>query len=539
MFGIKKKTATPTSSVVPPAVGAPKPLERRRTKKAVWQKRIPTLAGLGVLIVAMIAGVLLFGNGTGVFAPRATPQTTPKNIKITNITDTSFTISFLTDEATPAFLKYGTSANDLTNQAGDERDQITGTVQPYNMHHLTVRGLNPNTTYYFTLGTGSNSTFTNNGEPFQIKTAQQAGSQPVAKTVYGSVTTESGAPAEGAVVYVKHPDAGELSSLVKSSGSWAVYLSNARTPDGSAYATTNDEDTILVSVQGPAQNKKASITTTVEMAQPVESISYGQTSAQATTVDTSTTLTATEEVTATESASVENEIETMPDMMTEDVESEIVETTDASSSAETSEIAAITIVDLEEAKTATPTVTTTQPTIVGKAAPNVTIQIEVHSETQISQEITADENGDFELDIASLSENLEPGEHTVTYTYTDPATGQEVTETITFYVAENATAQTQPYGSGNPYPVATPTPSPSPSPTPSPSPSPSPTMEATPSAQATEEARVALPATDSAIPVSGSVGTTMALVLGGLFFIISGAWSFWISSEINKDNSPA
>ncbi|NCN51000.1 MAG: hypothetical protein GW925_00935, partial [Candidatus Pacebacteria bacterium] len=51
---------------------------------------------------------------------------------------------------------------------------------------------------------------------------------------------------------------------------------------------------------------------------------------------------------------------------------------------------------------------------------------------------------------------------------------------------------------------------------------------------ATEEARVALPATDSAIPVSGSVGTTFALVFGGLFFIISGAWSFWISSQLQR-----
>ena len=59
-------------------------------------------------------------------------------------------------------------------------------------------------------------------------------------------------------------------------------------------------------------------------------------------------------------------------------------------------------------------------------------------------------------------------------------------------------------------------------------------MEATPSAVATEEARVALPATDSAIPVSGSVGTTFALVFGGLFFIISGAWSFWISSQLQR-----
>ncbi len=576
MLGLKTKPTSPTPAA---ATSQPQPLARTRRSKKMWQKRMPTLVGLGILIVAMVAGVLLFGNGTGVFAPRATPQTTPKNIKISNVTDTSFTVSFITDESTPAFLKYGTSSPDLKNQAGDERDQITGTIKSYNTHHITVRGLQASTPYFFTLGTGSNSTFTNNGEPFKVKTAAAAGTQPAAKTVYGSVTTESGAPAEGAIVYVKHAQAGELSSLVKSSGSWAVYLSNARTPDGSNYATTTDEDTLLVSVQGPATTKKAQITTTVAHAQPVETIAYGQTTAQTTNMDDSVGLATTAKTpkipTATESATQTTEKTTMENpqevssndtnktanLMTEtDVSSEsailaeqmimkdmtmddaVEDTTEDTLAAEVADAPTnkehengegakpvATVVDIEAAKAATPTVTTTQPKIVGKAAPNVVIALEVHSKTQINREVTADENGNFELDIATLSENLEPGEHTVRYSYTDPTTSEEVSEVVTFYVAESASAET-PYGSGNPYPMPTPTPSPTPSP--SPSPSPSPTMEATPSAEATPEARVALPATDEAIPVSGSVGTTFTLVLGGLFFIIAGAWSFWISTQL-------
>ncbi len=534
MLGIKSNTTTPPTPA--PAAGIVS-TPKRKAARPLWQKRIPTLLGLGVLIIAMISGVLLFGNGTGVFAPRATPQTTPKNIKITNVTDNSFTLSFLTDESTPSFLKYGTSEKALDNQAGDERDQISGTVQPYNMHHITVRGLKANTAYFFTLGTGSNSSFTNDGKPFQVKTAQAAGAQPVAKTIYGSVTTESGAPAEGAVVYVKHPTAGELSSLVKNSGSWAVYLSNARTTDGSDFASVTDDDTLLVTVQGPAQTKKAQITTTVSNAQPVETIVYGQTEAKAAELDTSTTLTATEDavdaMAAPESSStavVDDEY--VPSIDTDDT---TIATDIASESAQIASESATTqllVVDIEAAKEATPTVTTTQPTITGRAKPNVVVTLEIHSDTQITQEVTADQNGTFELDIATLSENLEPGDHTVTYSYTDPETGTVVNETVTFTVAESATRQLAqadtPYGSGNPYPIA----SPSPSPTPSPTPSPSPTASA--SAEATEEARVALPATDSAIPVSGSVGTTFALVFGGLFFIISGAWSFWISSQLSK-----
>ena len=528
MFGITKKTPSPqaTPQVVSP--GIVNPLDKRRTaSKKIWQKRIPTLAGLTILIVAMVAGVFLFSEGTGVFAPRATPQTTPKNIKITNVTDTGFTVSFLTDESTPGFLKYGTAENELDAQAGDERDQLTGSVLPYTMHHIPVRGLQPNTNYYFTLGTGTQSTFTNNGVPFQVRTAQNSGTQPVAKTVYGSVTNETGVPAEGAVVYVKHPAAGELSSLVKNSGSWAVYLSNARTPNGVGYAETTDDDILLISVQGTALTQKAQITTTVANAQPVETIAYGQTTTQTAPLtegeETEDTL-----LVATEEASEEATMKLDEDKIVDEPSDEELEFTPE-----------VLVLDLEEAKNASEsvvTVTTTQPVIKGIAKPNVSISIQVHSETQISQELTANADGTFSLDIAALSENLEPGEHTVTYSYTDPDTGELVTETITFQVAQTAVAQatTQPYGSGNPVPMPSPSPSPTPSPTPSPSPSPSPTMEATPAAIATEEARVSLPATDSAIPVSGSVGTTVALVLGGLFFIISGGWSFWISSQLRK-----
>src|SRR5690606_8185562 len=145
---------------------------------------------------SLVAGVLLFGNGTGVFAPRATPQTTPKNPKVTNITDRSFTVSFYTDEPTAGFARYGTEETSLRSQASDDRDQLSGTTGEYQLHHVTVRGLTPSTTYYYVLGTGSVARFDNNGAPFTIRTAAApAGSPFVNKTIYGTVATAQGAPA--------------------------------------------------------------------------------------------------------------------------------------------------------------------------------------------------------------------------------------------------------------------------------------------------------------------------------------------------------
>ncbi len=498
-------------------------------------KRIPTLLGIFVLVVALIAGTLLLGKGPGVFAPRATPTTTPKNIKVTNVTDNSFTISFLTDDITPGFVKYGTTESALNSQASDDRDQLSGTVADFKMHHITVRGLQPTTNYYYTLGTGAGTSFDNNGMPFLIKTAARNGAPAAAKTIYGSVSNQTGSPADGSVVYIALANAGEMSSLVKASGSWAVPLSNARTKDGSGYAQISDVDNIIISVQGPTPTEIASLNTTVADAQPVPTLKFGQTTPPAGSPTPLPTQTATPEATieATPEPTPTPEVTPEPSATPE-----TVSFFSASPSAQASGSAAflggprssnsVTTVDLE--KTEPQQVNTTQPTIIGKAAPNVTVTIEVHSDTNIQQFVTADANGNFSLDIAALSKTLEPGPHTATYSYTDPTTGQVITKTVNFVVepAAQQLAQTQPFGSGNPFPPTTPTPTPTPTPA-------SASATASPSATATDSGRTSMPATGSGVPVSGSVGTTLALIFGGLFFIISGLWSFWISHQLGKE----
>lgn len=240
-------------------------------------KRIPTLVGLVILVIALILGTVFFQQGLGVFAPRATPETTPKQVRITNVSESSFTISFMTEAEVAGFVKYGTEENGLKKTAVDDRDALTSTIGKFKLHHITLRSLEPNTTYYYVLGTGDGALFDNNGIPFKLVTARRSGSPSAAKTVHGSVTTESGAPAEGAIVFVTIDGAGEMSSLVKNAGGWAVPLSNARTPDGSAYAKISDDTTIQILVQGPTTGQTARGMTTVAEAQPVPTLSYGQT----------------------------------------------------------------------------------------------------------------------------------------------------------------------------------------------------------------------------------------------------------------------
>jgi hypothetical protein len=514
------------------------------TKKAFLQKQIPTLAGLAVLVIALVAGLLMFSTGTGVFAPRATPQTTPKQVKITNVGDKAFTVSFYTDEATAGFVKYGVDEADLKTQASDDRDQLAGSVGKYTLHHVTVKSLKPNTSYFFTIGTGSGSSFDNEGKAFSVKTAVDPGTPPpVAKTVYGSVMTAGGTPAEGSVVYLVAEGGAELSALVKSSGSWAISLANARTADGSAYAEITDDTALTVFVQGSPLTQTVRTTSQVKDAQPLADLSLGTGGGTAATVpkeEESTDETASESAevatgsaTATKSASLTDLVEatesTSSGAASTSATKSATTTTAASSSATASPSAVLNLTQLAS----TPITTVESPKVVGKAAPRVQVKIEIHSETEITQTVTADANGNFELDTSQF-QDLEPGEHTVTYSYIDPTTGQEVTKTHTFTVADpNATKQlalaplgagtptaaptssktgTQSaFGSGNPYPITSPT------------------------KAVDTSTRSAVVSTTSGTYTSGSVGATIALISGGLFLMLLGWWSWWLAGQVREE----
>jgi hypothetical protein len=540
-------------------------LGKNTTKKSMMKKQIPTILGLLILVGALIAGLIFFGEGTGVFAPRATPETTPKQIRVTNIKDNSFTVSFYTEEKTAGFVKYGTDPNKLNSQVNDDRDQLSGTVGEYQLHHITVRGLDPATDYYYVLGTGSRAEFDNEGQPFQITTAVKPSTPPPeAKTVYGSVSNENGTPAEGSIVYLAADGMGDASSLVKASGSWAVPLSQMRTVSGNEYADLEDETQLSLLVQGVPLTKRIQIRLTVAEAQPVPELTFGKEPDLTKTTDASAKTspspspnpTAADQPQEPDSeASISGQLQDLLD------EAEPLPTESTASSE----------LLIGELKTSTDsaeiTYTTESPKIKGKLKPNTEVKIEVHSDNQYEQTVTTDEEGYFELDLEALKATLEPGEHTVTYSYIDPDTGEEVIETETFWVEdsdsvklaqgetdtssttsnfESDTSETDsgttstldsetsltstptptssiPYGSGSPYPMTTSTSTPTP-------------ISATSSSTATDSttaARQQPVATDSS-PQAGSIEATLLLVIGGMFFILMGGWSWWLASELDE-----
>jgi len=544
-------------------------IKRKVKTNSIMQKQIPTIVGLLLLVGALVLGLVFFGNGTGVFAPRATAQTTPKNIRVTNVSHDSFTVSFFTDEATPGFVKYGVETGKLNSQVRDDRDQLSGSIDDFQLHHVTIRGLEPNTEYYYVLGTGSNAEFDQEGQPFTITTtAVPTSSLPESITIFGSVALASGAPAQGSIIYVTAPGMQDMSSLVKGSGSWAIPLSQALNSAGTEFASLTATDQITILAQGLTAEERLQLQLTVSEAQPIELV-FGQditdkqtamtdaensTDEQTAASDSAETATdsasiATDSASiATDSASIAtNSASTATQSTISGHLKELLDEAEplASNSSASSELL---LGDLSE-ETSEMVYTNSTPVIKGKVAPNVEVKLEIHSTTQYEETVTTDSNGEFSLDTATLNAELEPGEHTVTYTYIDPDTGLEVVKTEFFWVEDSnqtiamadndivsaaQTSSTTPNGTGDPYSMPTTTPTVNPTtratnitPVPTATTKPSSTT-ATSSTSSTRE----YVGTDSSTLKAGSVGVTALMILSGFFFILVGSWSWWLAGEL-------
>src|SRR3990167_10877615 len=102
-------------------------------KQSFWNRKIPSLLAFLVIIVGILFTTFLVKGGN-LFQISAGPGSEPKNIQTTNISDTSFTISYTTDESVIGTINYGTDANALDKFVLDDRDQLSQDVNKYQSH---------------------------------------------------------------------------------------------------------------------------------------------------------------------------------------------------------------------------------------------------------------------------------------------------------------------------------------------------------------------------------------------------------------------
>jgi hypothetical protein len=459
-------------------------------------KRLPTILGLLLVLGAIAGGVVLIKNGPDFFL-KASPTLTPNQIKVTNITDTSFTVSWLTDDKTSGFIKYGVEQN-LSFTASDDRDQLSGKTDNFNTHHITLKNLKPNTAYLFKIGSGK-KIFDSNGQPYQVTTAKTAKNPPVSDVAYGTVVDQNDRPVENAIIYLSLANASPTSTLTKNSGSWVIPLNLIRSADLANWASYDKEASIEEIFVQAGTLGTATVVATTKNDSPMPKITLGQ----------NFDFRKIAEVTP------EEEKIQMENQATESSKFALEDTPAASSTPTATTDKELKIINPDQNEK----INTQKPEILGTAPAGKTLTITIQSPDTYSGTVTVDSQGNWEW---SPPDNLEPGEHTVTASYLDE-NNQEQTVSHTFLVLASGTNEL-------PSIVATPSGTSTPSPTPTSTPSPTPTS--TPSSQqtaspsstpiSTDSGRVSMPSTESGVPSSGYLTPTFLVFIIGCSLIFLG-----------------
>ena len=344
---------------------------------------IPTILGIFVALGGIIAGLLLVKNPT-YLGISASGGEIPIDVRMTNISDNSLTVSWTTAKATTGFVKY----NDLV--VSDDRDQERGNVGSYFTHIVSLRGLKSSTDYKLKIGSGKSQ-----GNEQIVTTGPSLRNPPPADVIYGQVNTQGGDPADGALIYIQLPGVVPQVALVKASGSWVVPLSLARTSDLTSFAPYDGQTSqVNLFVQaGPLGTTTKSLS--LSDARPVVPIILGQSRA--------------------ESRGVQS-----PVLETETKSKFTESSLDPSASIKESKIKLNSI----------------KPRVEGEAPAGSQINIEINSENQIKATVKADKSGKFNY---KIPEGLEPGEHTITVSTLVDGVVQKITKSFIVEAAATGT----------------------------------------------------------------------------------------------------
>lgn len=448
-------------------------------RENIWSKRIPTL--LGIFLITLGIGITSYLVKTGtILISIAGPSEAPENIRISNISDTSFTVSYTTEENVIGSVNFEKDKN-LGQAALDDRDK-EGSLKEHKIHYITVKNLKPSTNYYFSITSGSKD-FLQKEEPFVVKTAPAIeGSVSLKKTIKGKVVLLNGDIPKEAIVYLISDNSQTLSDLARADGSYSLSLNSLKTEDLASYFTISDETVFRILILGEnslISNIKFSGSETKEIPAITLGNDYDFTQGNLETASESA---------ATDFSSLSSQVSTTGKTPKIDIPKNNQ-----------------TFID-------------SQPKFSGTALPNSTIEIIIHSDDNIKAQAITDVYGNWSF---RPTAPLSPGAHTITIITRD-VSGilRTITQSFTVFasgtqVVESATPSATP--------VVTQTPSPTPVPTVIPTTPIFPTVP--PIATITPIVSPPVPPGNSSALLLGILGVGLSVIGFSIFLLSRGASS--------------
>lgn len=378
--------------------------------KGLLNRKIPTLFAVILLVIGVIATTILVQRTTNLFSHAAPPET-PEDIRITNISDTSFTLTYKTEARVIGTMNI---TNGDSGQILDDRDQQSGIPQAYVLHSITAKNLKPDTSYSFSILSGQ-TTFTNGTSPFSTKTGPTLSQNPTDQIpLSGRVVNPDGTRPAEALIYVTTEKGQVLSTLLKQAGIYIIPLNLLRKSDLSDLLSLSQDSKLQVLVKS-ADNSSQVLVMPNDI-NPVPAITLSQDY----DFTVSTTPIASTEATAAKFPSFPSDtsIQATPQILTPKAQESFSDT---------------------------------QPVFNGTALPNGAVTITIHSTAQTTQ-VTADASGKWNY---RPTQPLDPGQHTITITTADKfGILHTIEQTFTVYAAGSQVNQSAtPSGK-----LATPTP---------------------------------------------------------------------------------
>ncbi|MGI5897764.1 MAG: fibronectin type III domain-containing protein [Candidatus Dojkabacteria bacterium] len=235
---IPTPTPTPVPRPAPTPTPAPTPEPKEETFKRIYR----------------IVHQLPWENlSTKAVSPVTTTVTGEKSVKVTNLTDTGFTVIWVSKEKEKGSVNYGTSKSNLNSTAKDTRDGLVSQGEYY-VHYVDVSKLQPETTYYYEIKSGQN-TYDNNGAKYSIDSFATLSSPPAFKSIKGKF---SNMPSHGeGILIASIEDTDETGTLGKSlpiatligdAGLFTLTVSNSWSEDGTKYFEYTSPDRITLDI---------------------------------------------------------------------------------------------------------------------------------------------------------------------------------------------------------------------------------------------------------------------------------------------------
>lgn len=160
----------------------------------------------------------------------------------TNVTDVSFSVLWFSQQEETGYIMYGTNASELSERGRDERDGISSQGEYY-LHSIEVTQLQPETTYYFEIHSGT-QTFSNT---YEVSTFATQSTPPEFETIAGNVNAQDYQSVAIVAIFSDRDGIGSegssypISTLVDVEGSWILTTGGARESGGGYFDKSNND----------------------------------------------------------------------------------------------------------------------------------------------------------------------------------------------------------------------------------------------------------------------------------------------------------